>query len=76
MTDRYQLLGVAEICKLAGTRSTPISRNTLKVWRETRGFPLPVATLDCGEIWDREEVRLWLKDAKAWRRKRRKRRTP
>lgn len=49
------LVGVHEICKLAGG----VPRSTLARWR--RGtFPKPLKRLRMGEVWDLEQVRPWI----------------
>lgn len=50
------ILGNAEVRKLAGG----ITRHTLLRWRELHAFPEPFKRLECGELWDRREVRAWL----------------
>lgn len=46
--------GVRELCG-------GISRPTLLAWRETLGFPPPIAHLPPIEIWDRRDVKAWIR---------------
>lgn len=55
--------------ELAGKPGPPISRPTLLRWRETRGFPEPVAELKVGrgrkaqtvDVYSRKDVVAWVK---------------
>jgi len=50
------LLGIAEIAALAN-----VSRQTVFNWiARTDDFPTPVASLACGQIWERGAVENWL----------------
>jgi hypothetical protein len=53
---KLDLVGQAEVAKLAGVKSS-----TVGVW-VTRGLlPEPVAKLACGRIWATSDIKLWLK---------------
>jgi class 3 adenylate cyclase len=60
------ILLTADVRRLCGG----CSRSTLLRWREARGFPEPVRAIRVGrgrkaqvvELWDRREVRQWLRD--------------
>lgn len=59
------LMLASDVRRLAGIRS----RNTLLNWRARHGFPEPIRSFRVGqgrrvqrvEVWDRREVRAWLK---------------
>jgi hypothetical protein len=70
MVRVVDIVGNAEVRRLAGrlittanrkTDDRPISRATLLAWREKEDFPAPIRRLDSGDVWDRHEVREWLK---------------
>lgn len=70
MIDPGDIIGGLEARQLAGG----VSRATLLRWRADHGFPEPIRTLEGGiELWDRRQVKAWLKESKDWRRKRRRR---
>jgi hypothetical protein len=54
------IVGVAETLRIIGTPS----RATFARWRKGVGvverFPRPIRKLKMGELWDAEEVRVWL----------------
>ena len=54
------ILGNAEVRRICGN----ITRSTLIRWRELHGFPKPIRTLEAGELWNRHEVREWLKTSR------------
>lgn len=53
-----QLVGVSEIAELAG-----VSRQAVSNWRtRSKNFPLPLAELSSGPVWEKEDVENWLKN--------------
>lgn len=56
------LVGVFEVCKLAGG----IPRSTLQRWRQPGfhepPFPRPLKSLKSGDVFDASEVRAWLEE--------------
>lgn len=60
--DSDELVGVSELAEILG-----VSRSTISQWDIRRGttmFPLPLARLKMGALYDRGEVVLWHQD---WR---------
>jgi len=51
-----ELVGTSEIAVLASA-----SRSAVSNWvARDPSFPMPVADLACGQIWDRQDIELWL----------------
>jgi hypothetical protein len=50
----------------SGRKRKPISRATFARWRKKRGFPEPIREFGIGELWDRREVRDWLRANGIW----------
>lgn len=55
MIAARDILGNAEVRRLCGG----VTRATLLRWRAVGGFPDPIRRLECGELWDRRQVREW-----------------
>ena len=47
-------VGTAEISELLG-----VSRARVTQLSQQRGFPRPIARLQCGRIWDRDAIEEW-----------------
>lgn len=58
------LIGNAAVRELCGG----VSRHTLIAWRREQNFPAPVATIDRTDVWDRRQVKAWLKERERVRR--------
>lgn len=69
MVAAGDLILTAKARELAGKPGPPVSRPTLIRWRQTRGFPEPVASLKVGrgakaqvvDIYSRADVVAWRK---------------
>jgi hypothetical protein len=65
-----ELIGNAQVREMCGG----VTRHTLLAWRDTQGFPEPVANIpgqgSGTEVWDRRQVTAWLKARERAKRKR------
>jgi hypothetical protein len=55
------IVGNAEVRRICGG----VTRHTLITWRKKHGFPEPMRKLECGELWDRRQVKAWWADRSA-----------
>lgn len=66
MVRVVDLVGNAGVRRLVGKHLNPsgkaITRHRLLRLRANREFPPPIKTLDKFEVWDRADVKDWLKD--------------
>jgi predicted DNA-binding transcriptional regulator AlpA len=57
MADSEDLMGLTEIAELLG-----LSRQRTDQLARQVGFPVPVATLQAGRIWKREDIEAWARE--------------
>jgi hypothetical protein len=53
-----ELVGISEIRRMMGG----LSRQRVNVIANSKGFPDPVAELDMGNVWRREDVLAWIRE--------------
>jgi prophage regulatory protein len=54
--QKLRLVGLQEVTSLLGG----VSRQRADKITRRRGFPEPLATLERGRVWDRDEVDAWI----------------